>query len=363
MTVQNPSRLQSLDALRGFTVAGMILVNSPGSWSNIYAPFRHAEFNGLTLADLVFPFFLFIVGASIVLALGKRLTAGDRAHHLLKKVAKRAAIIFILGVLLNWLSADFREWRFAGVLQRIAVCYLAASMLYLYAARGWQIATGAFVLIGYWVLCMFVPVPNHGEVFSPQMNWPAWVDAKLLPGKMYFGHWDPEGILSTFPAMVTTLMGMWAVGIIQATPIIKQKVVRLAVYGAAATLMGCILAWWFPVNKNVWSSSFVLVTAGLASLLWAIAIFLIDRKNKVHLSFVGLVFGANAISAYVLHYLLAYPLARIPVAGQSIQAHFMRTLGEYLPLELASLLWAILYTALCFVPVYVMYKRKVFLKI
>ncbi|MFT3739341.1 MAG: DUF5009 domain-containing protein [Breznakibacter sp.] len=360
---QSSPRLRSLDALRGFTVAGMILVNSPGSWSYVYAPFRHADFNGLTLADLVFPFFLFIVGASAVLALGKRLQAGDTRKSLVTKIAKRAILIFALGVFLNWLSSGFSEWRIAGVLQRIAICYWGVSWLFLYVRRRWQMAIGAIILTGYAVWCMVVPIPGHGVVFNPQVNWPAWVDSRLLPGKMYFGHWDPEGILGTFPALVTALMGMWATGLVCGALTIRQKIARLSLYGVALTIVGYLLSWWFPLNKNVWSSSFVLVTAGLASLLWSLAIFLIDHRQRVRWAFVGLVFGANAITAYVLHFLLAYPLARITVAGQSVQTCFMAVEGEVLAPELASLLWAVLYTALCFIPVYLMYRKNVFVKI
>lgn len=364
MTPSIPSqRLISLDALRGFTVAGMILVNVPGSWEHIYAPFRHADFNGLTLADLVFPFFLFIVGASIALALSKRIEKGDSKTHILKKVFSRSVIIFLLGIFLNWLSSDFSEWRIAGVLQRIGICYLLASLWYLYSGLRVQMVVGLVILLSYWVVCIFIPIPGEGVMFTPQMNWPAWVDSHLLPGKMYFGHWDPEGILSTLPAMVSAMTGMWAVALLSKANDPNQKIKILAFYGAILLLAGIMLSFSFPINKNVWSSSFVLVTSGIASLLWAAAIWLIDVKQLTSWAMPGMVFGANAISAYVLHYLLAYPLNRIPIAGASVQSHLMQCLGAFVQPTLASLIWALLYTALCFLPVFWMYRKKVFIKI
>ncbi|HPR31363.1 MAG TPA: DUF5009 domain-containing protein, partial [Prolixibacteraceae bacterium] len=201
-------RLLSLDALRGFTIAGMILVNVPGSWDHVYPPLRHAAFNGLTLADLVFPFFLFIVGASLILALGKRLAQNVPKQKILGKIIYRTLVIFALGLFLNGMSAQFAfPLRVAGVLQRIALCYLAGSLMFLYASHTVQIVIGLVLLFGYWILTIFIPVPGHGMVFTPEMNWTAWVDGKILPGAMYFKTWDPEGVLSTLPAIVTVLLG------------------------------------------------------------------------------------------------------------------------------------------------------------
>lgn len=358
-------RLISLDALRGFTIAGMIMVNVPGSWSHIYSPLRHAEFNGLTLADLVFPFFLFIVGASIVLAFGKRIENGMTKSALIKKVIYRTLVIFLLGVFLNWLSDNFTfPIRIAGVLQRIALCYLVGSLLFLYASKLTMILVGSILLIGYWILTMFVPVPGEGKViFTHEMNWAAWVDGQLLPGKMYFGTWDPEGILSTLPAILNTLLGIFATILISKSDVHLKKVKALLLFGSSLLIAGLLLSSSFPINKNVWSSSFVLVTSGLASMLWSILIYFIDIKGYKKWAMPGIIFGSNAITAYVLHYLFHYPFEAIKFGGISIQHHFMTFFSGFLSDNLASLFWAIFYTFVCFLPIWWMYRKKIFLKV
>ncbi|MDA3929861.1 MAG: DUF5009 domain-containing protein [Prolixibacteraceae bacterium] len=362
--MNKPKRLLSLDTLRGVTIAGMILVNVPGSWSHIYKPFRHAEFNGLSIADLVFPFFLFIVGASIVLALGKRFYHKVPKPELLKKVLYRTIVIFVLGIFLNWLSDDFSfPLRIAGVLQRIAFCYLAVSLLYIYTTKLFLIGTTLFLLIGYWILTIFIPIPGEGLVFTPEMNWTAWVDGRLLPGKMYFGAWDPEGILSTLPAIASTLTGMLATIFINQFSEMKKKIVFLSIFGSSLVFAGLLLAFSFPINKNVWSSSFVLVTSGLASIIWSVFIYVVDLSEREKGTNPGIIFGANAIAAYVLHYLLAYPLGRWQIGKQSIQGYFMDFCSSFMAIELASLIWAVLFVFLCYLPIWILYRKKIFIKI
>lgn len=360
---KDPKRLVSLDALRGFTVAGMILVNVPGSWEYIYKPFRHAVFNGLTLADLVFPFFLFIVGASVFLALGRRIEGNIPKKKIVKKVIIRSLLIFLLGVFLNWFSSDFKEWRIAGVLQRISLCYLLGSVIFIYTKAKWKIVISIFILLFYWVLTIFIGIPGYGRVFTPEMNWTAWIDMNLLPGKMYFGEWDPEGILSTFPALVNTLAGIQAGRLINSAEGYGKKIRKLSIFGLILLTSGLIISLSFPLNKNVWSSSFVLVTSGLASLLWSLLIWLIDIKNKKGWALPGIIFGMNALTAYVLHYILIYPFSRIGISGKSIQNWFMYYLGGVVQPEAASLMWAVLYVGVCFIPVYFLYRKKIFIKI
>ena len=361
----NSKRLISLDALRGFTIAGMILVNVPGSWEHIYSPFRHAKFNGLTLADLVFPFFLYIVGASIVLALMKCIKQGVSKTSMLKKVIIRTLILFVLGIFLNWMSSDFTvPLRIAGVLQRIALCYLFCSMLFIFTSRITMLVVGLVILIGYWILSIFIPIYGFDEViFTPNMNWAAWIDGQLLPGKMYFGTWDPEGILSTLPAIVTTIFGMITTYFISKINDKKQKVMVLLLGGTGLIIAGILLSYSFPINKNVWSSSYVLLTSGLATMLWSFLIYLIDIKKISKWTRPGIIFGANAITAYVLHYLMAYPLGRLKIGSASIQGHFMHTFSKVIPAELASLFWAIFFTFICFLPLWLMYRKKVFVKV
>lgn len=363
--INQSKRILSLDALRGFTIAGMILVNVPGSWDHIYRPFKHAAFNGLTLADLVFPFFLYIVGASIVLALGKRFEQGVSKWEMVKKVLFRTVVIFALGVFLNWMSSGFTfPLRIAGVLQRIAICYLFASLLFIFTSKIAMLMIALILLLGYWILTIFIPIPGLGKtIFTPEMNWTAWVDGQLLPGSMYFGTWDPEGILSTLTAIVTTITGMVTTYFISKIQDKKQKVIILLIGGVGLTVAGILLSSSFPINKNVWSSSYVLVTSGLVTLLWSFLIYIIDIKNFTKWTRPGIIFGANAITAYVLHYLIAYPLGYFKIGNASIQGHFMNSLSVILPAELASLLWAILYVFICFLPIWWMYRKKIFIKI
>ncbi|MBN1924329.1 MAG: hypothetical protein JW798_00710 [Prolixibacteraceae bacterium] len=226
-----------------------------------------------------------------------------------------------------------------------------------------QIIVGLILLLGYWILTMFIPVPGHGVVFTPEMSWTAWVDGKLLPGAMYFKTWDPEGILSTFPSIVTTLLGVWASILVKQLGKFSQKCIALLIFGISLLIAGLLLSSSFPVNKNVWSSSFVLVTSGLASLLWALMIFIVDMKGWNKWTKPGIVFGANAITAYILHYLLYYPLGYINFGSGSLQNHFMDVFSGFLPQNLASLLWAVVYVVICYFPVWILYRKKVFIKI
>ena len=343
----------------------MILVNMPGDWGHTYWPLKHAHFNGLTLADLVFPFFLFIVGASIVLALKKRLDAGVSKSGLIKKIVIRTLIIFLLGVLLNWITSGFEPgWRIAGVLQRIALCYFAGAMLFLYTSSLVQVIVSVVILIGYWILMIFIPVPGQGAaVFSWDMSWQVYIDQLLLPGKMYFGTWDPEGILSTFPALVNTLLGIQATLLILKFKENGQKAIGLLIFGASLLVAGLFLSSSFPINKNVWTSSFVLVTCGLASLLWAVSIAVIDIKGWNKWAKPGIIFGANAITAYVLHEVLIIPIERIFIGGHSLKGWAMNLFNGFLPAEMASLAWALFYVFICFLPIWWMYRKKIFVKI
>jgi len=204
-------RLYSLDAFRGLTIAGMILVNNPGSWSHVYAPLRHAEWHGWTPTDLIFPFFLFIVGVAVPFSFGKRLARGDSRRKLMIHVVRRAAILFGLGLLMRAVPEfDFDGLRIMGVLQRIGLVYLFAAPAYLFLGRlgrGW-LTVG--LLLGYWALLTLVPVPGYGAGdLSPEGNLGAYLDRLILGDRLWAGSWDPEGILSTFPAIATTLLGLF----------------------------------------------------------------------------------------------------------------------------------------------------------
>jgi predicted acyltransferase len=318
-------RLLSLDAFRGFTIAAMILVNNPGSWSHVYKPLRHAEWNGLTPTDLIFPFFLFIVGVSIALAYTKMIEKGVSKRRMHGKILFRSVKIFAVGLLLNYIH-HFRlsELRYAGVLQRIAIVFLVCSLLFLHSRWIWQLITGAGLLILYWLAMTLIHTPGHQTaMLEPGINLAAWIDSKLLPGKLWQGTWDPEGLLSTVPAIGTCIMGMLSGKIILGSTSQDRKVINLFVYGLAACILGYIWNWDFPINKNLWTSSYVMLTGGMAMIILAAAMHLVDTLQYTKFVRIGIVFGANAITIYVLAELLANLFYYLPVAGTGLGEHFV----------------------------------------
>ena len=206
------TRIEALDIFRGITMAFMILVNDPGITTNVYAPLEHAVWNGITPTDFIFPSFIFIVGVSVVLSLSGQLKKGIAKKTIIGKICKRAALLFLIGVLLSILPTfNFALLRYTGVLQRISIVFFCCSLLYLFTSRTFQIRLAVFILIAYFILMTLVPVPGFGyAILEPGKNLAAWVDSFLLPGRMYNGTWDPEGVLSTFTAVVTGIAGMLA---------------------------------------------------------------------------------------------------------------------------------------------------------
>lgn len=358
--VENHKRLVSLDAFRGFTVAAMILVNTPGSWDTVYAPLLHADWHGVTPTDYIFPFFIFIVGVSIALSYSKLLALGKSKAALGWKTLKRAAIIFGLGLFL-WLfpTFDFSELRIPGVLQRIALVFLACALLYLHTTWRQQAIIGAVILVLYWAAMKLVPVPGVDTgLLEPGKNLAAWIDSQLMPGKMWQGTWDPEGILSTFPSIVTGILGILAGHLIRAGRISEERrVLWLFLGGVVLFALGTMWGWVFPINKNLWTSSYVLYTGGLAALVLASAYFVIEILGHAKWAKVGVVFGSNAITAYVLGSILP---SLLPSVNRWFVAAFIE--GSRTP-ELMSLLWAIGICLLCYIPIYIMYRKRIFIKI
>ncbi len=364
---QKTKRLISLDALRGLTIIGMILVNTPGSWTYVYPPLRHAEWNGLTPTDLVFPFFLFVVGVSIVLAYTKRLDSGFPQNNMVKKILWRSVLIFSLGVLLNLIGGNFEYLRLPGVLQRIAIVFFSCALLFIYTSRNIQIIVGVMLLLGYYLAMKFCYVPEVGRgVLEPGNNLAAWIDSKIIPFHMYQGSWDPEGILSSFPAIGTGILGMMAAQILLWKDKSREtKVFVLVIAGLSAVIVGLLWSLEFPINKNLWSSSYVLVTAGMAAILWALLIWIMDILDNQKWAYPSVVFGSNAITAYVLSYILLLPFNQIHMSnGETLQSGFMTVLISLgMVPELASVLWAISFTFLCFLPVLILYRKNIFIKI
>jgi predicted acyltransferase len=366
-------RLVSLDIFRGFVIAFMILVNDPGDGPSSYWGLKHAEWNGWTPTDLVFPFFVFIVGAAMAFSFRTRLARGETRSKLLKHVLWRGVVLFALGLLLNGLGARYQidHWRVYGVLQRIAVCYVITAALELWAGWRAQLAAAVACLAGYWLLMRYVPVPGFGvptrdiPLLDPDRNLAAWLDRKLLMGHLYEHTRDPEGVISTIPAIATSLLGLLTGRWLRSEHAPRVKTLAMIGAGAVAVIVGKIMDSWFPINKKLWTSSYVVFTAGLALLCLALCYWIVDvRQNRGAWTKPVLVLGMNAIAAYFFSEILAISLYGIRVGGNSVLSHIFDSV--FAPLASppnASLLYALAYLALCWMVMALLYRKGVFLKI
>lgn len=367
MTEIKNQRLRSLDILRGVTIILMIIVNDPGSWDHVYAPFLHAEWNGLTPTDYVFPIFLFIVGVSIVLSLSKQEKLGKRRIEMTKKVLIRAAKIYALGIFLwLWPSFNFEGIRWVGVLPRIAFVFLACALLFLYTSRRVQCYLGIGILFFYWILMAYVPVPGIGipDLSIPEKNWAHYIDHLLLPGRLWKYTWDPEGILSTFPAIATGLMGMIAGYLLLKKEELNQRVNQIFFFGFLLLFLGDAMQWVFPFNKNLWSSSFSLLMGGVAAISLAASIYIFDIKKSTFGFKFAHVFGVNSIFSYALSSLLTVVFYSSKWWGFAINVKFMglwETMG--LPLKLGSLFYALIYVVIIWIPTFILFKKKIYIKL
>ena len=248
-------RLVSLDAFRGLTIAGMILVNNPGSWSYVYGPLGHAPWHGWTPTDLIFPYFLFIVGVAIPFSFARRLGEGADRRALLRHVARRSVVIVGIGLAMRAVpDFDFGSMRLYGVLQRIGLVYFFAAGAYVMLERRARWATAVVLLFGYWALMTWVPVPGYGAGdLSPEGNLAAWIDRLAMEGRLYQGTWDPEGLLSTLPAIATSLLGIFTGEWLRSDREGKETVKGLLLAGAALVPLGLVWGVVFPINKNLWT--------------------------------------------------------------------------------------------------------------
>jgi predicted acyltransferase len=368
MTSSESRRLVFLDVFRGLTVAFMIIVVTPGTWAHVYAPLRHARWDGLTPTDLVFPFFLFIVGVSMVFSLARRLESGEPRGAILLHVLKRGAIIFVLGL---FISFDFAKYqlRIPGVLQRIALCYVATAVIVL-AARslGGRLGIGAALIAVYWVLMKLVPVPGYGAgVLAPAGNLAGYVDALLMKGYLYMPaqepgpDFDPEGLLSTLPAIANTLLG-YTIGewIRQRRADPFRLFVGLFLAGAFLCGAGLALQPWFPLNKALWTPSFALVTSGLATLCLALVYWTVEMKSWRGWIFPFTVLGANTIAIYWLSSMASKLVLRKMGLRDAIVERWL-TWASY-P-ELGSLAFAVAVLLFWVGVAAVMYRKGVFVKV
>ena len=365
-----PKRLLSLDVFRGLTIAGMILVNSPGN-DSAYGPLEHAKWNGMTPTDLVFPFFVFIVGVSLVFSLRSRLEQGVSRTELLGQVFKRSLIIFGLGLLLNGFPLyNLSTIRILGVLQRIGLCYFFASVIFLWGTLSTQILALVAILLGYWGFMTLFPVPGYGaDILTMEGNLASFIDRALLARHLYRPIYDPEGILSTFPAVATalcgTLTGMW----LRFSSAQVRKVTGMLQAGLVCLLAGWKWGYFFPINKALWTSSYVLVTAGWALVLFSLCYWLIEIRGWRRWSKPLEVFGVNALAAYVLHVFFLKVQNRISMPrldGSAGNLRFFITdhlFGTWLNPMNASLAYAVGYVLLWLLLFWNFYRRKVFIKI
>ena len=365
------SRLLSLDVFRGITIALMIIVNTPGN-REAYSQLDHAEWSGLTMTDLVFPFFLFIVGVSIVFSLAKRLEKGT-TDGLVPQIFKRALIIYAFGMVLNAIPNYHPSTiRILGVLQRIAICYFFASLLFLKTSLKTQIAVAAAALLGYWLAMTYLPVPGIGAgVLTKEGSLASWLDRAVLGAHTYrSGVYDPEGILSTIPALATTLLGVFTGLGLKSGRAQFEKVKGLLAAGLVSVAVGWLWGLAFPINKALWTSSYVLVTAGLALWLLALCYWLIEMKDIKAWGRPFEIFGINAIAAYMLPiFLLKFlVLYKIPVPGAA-EPEQLRVLicngvfGAWLSPLNASAAFAFSYMLLWLAAFWLLYRKKIFIKI
>ena len=321
-TPPNNERLLSLDAFRGMTIMAMILVNNPGIGDAVYPPLKHADWHGWTPTDLIFPFFLFMVGVSIVFSLQTRLASGASKCDLSVKVVSRAVKIYLLGLFLfffhHGLTCNIGEIRFCGVLARIAVVFLICGLIFIYFRPKLQVVLCILFLVGYWFCMTKIPTPgNDGKVMlEPGNNLAAWIDGKVMPfGHFYHQvpdtgenrvHWDPEGPFSTIPALATCLIGVF-VGLLlrNREKTQEHKVIILYFSGVLMVIGGYLWGLHFPINKPVWSSSYVLLTAGFGCIILASCVYFIDMLGRKRLMYPAVVFGSNAITMYCLSGILA----------------------------------------------------------
>jgi predicted acyltransferase len=386
-------RLVALDVFRGLTIAGMLLVNDPGSWGAIYPPLAHAKWHGWTPTDLVFPFFLFIVGVTTHLSMQKR-----SAHEMVRKILRRGLLIVLVGLLLNafpfywWGKIDgnpdptlgqrvlyrAQHLRFPGVLQRIGIVYMAAALLTLRTSRRQQIAIVAAILIGYFMVMTLVPVPGTGTIGALLLDQPdktleAWVDRAVIGTNHIWAQsktWDPEGLLSTIPAVATAMLGIF-VGrwLTEKRRPLMERIVGLYGIGCVAMLGGSLWGWVFPINKGLWTSSYVIFTAGFACVVLATCVWIIDVHQIHGWTKPFVIYGVNPLIAFAGSGVMARlidSLLKIDLDGKAVslhQASYQLWFEPYFPAKFASLLWGLCFVLLWLGVLTVLYRRKIIVKL
>lgn len=393
-------RLLSLDVFRGLTIAGMLLVNNPGTWGAIYPPLEHAAWNGWTPTDLIFPFFLFIVGITTHLSLEARRARGDDEGALIRQIVRRGLLIFLAGFLVNgfpyftWGAVDgitnpsfvervvdrLYDWRIMGVLQRIGLAYLGAALLSFRTTLKQQVAIVASLLFGYWFAMTLLPVPPNGFLGIDVLNNPsetlaAYFDRMLLDWGRFGNHlwinsltWDPEGPFSTLPAIATAMLGIICGRWIGTQRPLSERLAGMFSIGSIAMMAGLMWHWSFPINKSLWTSSYVLFTAGMAAVTLATCMWIVDEHRITGWTKPFVIYGMNPMVAFVGSGVMArliYSILKVNSNGKPIALEtwiYQTFYATWLAPRNASLLFAITFVLVWFAILWALYRRRIFIK-
>jgi predicted acyltransferase len=366
MNQATQTRIEAIDVLRGLALALMLLVNNPGLWSAVYAPFLHASWHGLTATDLVFPFFLFVVGASMACSLKGQIQTSGLPWM---SIFKRSLLLFFIGFILQIIPFEQAPdtWRIMGVLQRIGLCFLLVAVMIAIIKERWLLLTGIIILIAYWLILLSV-----GQApYSLENNLVRHVDMAILgSAHMWQGKglpFDPEGLLSTISASITVLSGYLICTKVLQQKTEKQQILQLTVVGGVLLPLGLIWSIWYPINKAIWTGSFVLVCSAAACFSLAL-IILLWRVPVIKTALHGLkIYGSNPIFIYVAAWIFAVFLNRFSITigdqSNSIQVWIYSNFQSVMTDKLASLLYASIFVAFFYVIALVLYKKRIFIKL
>lgn len=368
---KNSQRILSLDVFRGLTMMLMILVNGQGT-RFIYPILEHAEWNGCTLADLVFPSFLFIVGVTIVISLKHHLHDNKQPRgNLYHNIFKRSILLFLIGLFLNAFPYhfDMDTLRIYGILQRIALCYLVCALIYLHTKIGTQILIFISILLGYWYFLMEIPLPDgNTHQLNMNHNWVSYIDQLMLSPAHLYKNFEPEGLLSTLPAIATTLTGLITGGLLISAASQAKKCYLMIIVGILFLLLGWLWNWSFPINKNLWTSSFVLWTSGISLLVFVLCFYVIDISNYTKWTLPFKIMGMNALFIFIVHVLLLKIQSMVLVflkdgTSDNLRVAISKYLFAGFSPETAGLLYAIVFLLLNFAIAAFLYQRKIFIKL
>lgn len=376
------NRWIGLDALRGLAILCMILVNNPGDWGHVYAPLQHAKWHGCTFTDLVFPTFLFCAGVAIVPALGAALSRGRSKQELAVRIGKRALLLVLLGLFVqSFPLVTFAEGkplfeplltvRFPGVLQRIGVCYAIAALLFLYASERTCRRVLTALLVGYWPLLALTPTPDGGapDLATTGNHLAGWLDRTVFGSHLYLakngGDYDPEGLLSTIPAIATALFGLACGRVLQRAGSREEAVRQLLLRGASWLALGVVWGWFFPINKALWTSSYAVFTAGIAACGLGLCVHLFEVAGKSRLCHPLLVYGRNALLVFVGSAVLARTLGRLvlvdsgPPPVSVLRWFHSHAFASWLDPHFASFLFACTWVLCWYAVLAVLYKKNI----